>query len=478
MVLVTVPILAASADDALAQAQRARAAGADLVELRIDRSLAQGASARDLVAVIPRLPLPVAATIRHASEGGGWSGSEDERLALYAACDEAGAAYVDIELAHHRPGWKPARARLILSHHDFAGMGSDLGAAVARMRGAGADVAKIAVTARDAADLAVIERLHRDHRGGGPMLAIAMGEHGLPSRLLAGAWGSCMAFARLPDQPGSAPGQPLVSDLLDLYRLRAQGADTRVFGVIGSPVAHSLSPLIHNAAFAASAIDAVYVPFRVEDPLAFWRACEPWIEGLSVTIPHKHALIDEVDSLEEVAASIGAINTIYRSDTGSTIGANTDAVAIVRCLEEAVGVLACQRVLVLGAGGAARAAALACRLKGADVTIANRTYARAHELALTSDCHAVELSEAPRRPYDVLINGTSVGMGKPEDTPWPREAHRAASVVFDTVYTPLQTRLLREAAAAGATTICGLDMFIDQAVGQFTRWTAIEALER
>jgi 3-dehydroquinate dehydratase/shikimate dehydrogenase len=478
MTRVAVSIAAASVPELKAQAEAARVAGADLVELRVDTCAAQGCSAADAVAAVPQLARPAIVTVRHRSEGGAWEGEEDARHALLAEADRLGAEYVDLELAHHR-SWKPQRAKLILSHHDFAGMGGDLPAVVARMRAAGAAVAKVAVTAKDAADLAPIEALYRDSDG--PLVAIAMGEHGLASRLLIGAWGAEFGFARLDGQAGSAPGQPTVRDLLKLYRVREQRRSTRVFGVIGSPIAHSLSPLIHNAALAHHRLDAVYLPFRVEDAVAFWRACGSWIEGLSITIPHKHALLEEVDELEALAASMKAMNTIYRDDTGATVGANTDAGAIASCLEVAVASLRGRRVLVLGAGGVARTAAFACQARGAEVAVTNRTMARAVELAGEVGCRAVGWEEALAHPYEILINGTSVGMAagkdKPQETPWPGDRHRRGSVVFDTVYTPLETRLLKDAAAADATTVCGLDMFIAQAIGQFERWTALRAPE-
>jgi len=440
MVQVAVPIAAADPAAVVALAAQAKAEGADLVELRLDRGarLAQGHGALDaIVATIPRLALPVLATVRHASEHGEWDGSEAERLALLAVADEIGAAWVDIELARYDPRQRPQRARLILSHHDFAGMGGDLAAVIARMRAQGADVAKVAVTPSDAADLAVIEALH--HRADGALIAIAMGEHGLPSRLLAGAWGAAFTFARLSDDAGSAPGQPTVRELVGRYRVRQQGPGTRIYGVIGNPIAHSLSPLIHNAAFAHLGLDAVYVPFLVGDPVAFWQACSGWIDGLSITIPHKHDLLTRVDRLEPLAQRIGA-------------------------------------------GGVSRAIAFAVAERGATVLIANRGHDRAQELADEVGGEACALDAAPQRRYDVLINGTSVGMGgrdhpSPSESPWPRAGHHRDSVVFDTVYTPLETALIKEAQMAGATTVCGLSMFIGQALGQFSRWTGREAPE-
>jgi len=462
MTQVVVPLSGPTAT-VIAQAEVAKRAGADVVELRLDRCPAP----QEVLSALERLPLPALVTIRHASEGGGWSGSPADRAALYAAADGR-AAMIDVELQHFADlRWRPARSRLVLSSHDFSGPGGDLPATIAAMRAAGADIPKVAITARDAADLALVRHLYSG--ASAPLVAIAMGEHGLPSRLLAQAWGAAFTFARLDDDEGSAPGQPTVGELLGRYRLRSQRATTAVYGVIGSPVAHSLSPHIHNAAFAHEGRDAVYVPFRVEDPLAFWQACGAWIAGLSITIPHKHDLISMMSGVEEPVTRIGAMNTIYRSDDGP-IGANTDAVAIQYCLEQELGSLAGRRVLILGAGGVAKAIAHAVQERGAQVMITNRSRDRAEVLAAEVGGTAIDDRIAAGTPYDVLINGTSVGMGKPDESPWPATAHRPGTLVFDTVYTPLETRFLKDAQRAGAATICGLQMFIAQAAAQYDRW--------
>lgn len=470
MTQVVVPLSAADPAVLLADSQRAAESGADLIEWRIDTCLKLGASAAELVASIPRSPLPVVWTMRHASERGDWSGSPGERDALCAQADAAGAAWIDVELAQLGK-WRPTRAKLIVSYHDFDGMGVDLAGKVRAMRAAGG-LPKIAVTPRDARDLDAVRRLLVDREG--DLIALAMGEHGLPSRLLAGVWGGALTFARLDGSPGSAPGQPTVGDLFGIYRLRQQRPEWKVLGVIGSPIAHSLSPHIHNAALTHDGVQAVYVPFRVEDPLAFWSACGGWIHGLSITIPHKHALSAAVDRLEPLARAIGAMNTIAR-DGVLTIGGNTDAAAIISCVTGATGDLTGKTVLCLGAGGVGRAIAHALASKGAKLVITNRTADRATELATEVGGRAVTADEALGVAYDVLVNGTSIGMGRPDESPWPANRHRPGSVVFDTVYTPLETRLLRDAAAAGARVVHGLDMFIHQAAEQYRRFTGRQA---
>jgi 3-dehydroquinate dehydratase/shikimate dehydrogenase len=467
MTLVAVPLSAADPQTLLADTRRAQTAGADVVEWRLDTCLKLGADLATIIAAIPQAALPVLATLRDHSERGDWQGSPAERDRWLTAADAAGAAYIDIELAT-LTAWRPATARLILSSHDFTGIGHDLPGKIAAMRAAGG-LPKIAITARDAADLALIHDLLAATPAGSDLIALAMGEHGLPSRLLAGVWGGFLTFARLGDQAGSAPGQPTVGDLLGIYRLKTQRRDWKVLGVIGSPIAHSLSPHIHNAALAANGIPAVYVPFRVEDAPAFWAACGGWIAGLSITIPHKQALQPAMATLAPLAKAIGAMNTIVHSTT--TVGANTDAGAIIACVEGAAGTLTGKTVLCLGAGGVGRAIAHALASRGAKIVIANRTAERATELAAEVGGQAVAWDAATGVAYDVLVNGTAQGMGKPDESPWPAAAHRPGTVVFDTVYVPLETRLLREAKAAGATVVAGLDMFILQAADQYGRFT-------
>ncbi len=478
MIDIVVPIFAQNLELLIGQSLDAKSAGATMVEIRLDRCAQLGADCAAIVAGIPSLLLPVMATNRSADEGGAWKGTESERLQILLDADAAGAAYIDVELAHVQSlSSKPQQAKLILSYHDFKGMGSDLNQVVTDMYAAGADVAKVAVTAADSGDLAVIETLYHDFSDRNDqqsLVAIAMGEEGLPSRLLAGAWGAAFTFGTINGQD-SAPGQPSVEDLIDMYNIQVQGPETRIFGIIGEPVSHSLSPVIHNSGFQALQIDAVYVPFLVHNPKDFWLRCGDWIDGLSITIPHKHDLGSKVDTIEDIALHVGAINTVYRT-VDSCIGANTDACAAVHCIQECTGTIKGLRCMILGAGGVSRAMAYALHQKGAKVCIANRTVERAQQLAEEVGCQFVSLDEATANEFDVLINGTSVGMNS-ELSPWPQEFLKAHHVVFDTVYTPLETTLLQYAQKAGATPICGLSMFLRQAYEQFERWTNTPAPE-
>lgn len=480
---VAVPVAGANVAAIAVQVAQARKAGAEVAELRLDLCAQAGAELRQIVDAIKDLELPILATNRHGGEGGAWRGSENDRLRWLLEADAKGAHLIDVE--HARIGdlpRRPSQAGLVLSYHDYDGMGENLDGRLRAMYAAGATIAKVAVMPSDAAELAELADLAiawgRHGEQGKAVIVLGMGEYGLPSRLLAGAWGCDLTFGRLPDSPGSAPGQPTVQELVERYRVGQQGPETRIFGVLGDPIGHSLSPVIHNLALQHHGIDGVYVPFRASDALGFWRGCGDWIDGLSITIPHKTALLTEVDEMEELAHRIGAINTIYRDrkDPRRTIGANTDAPAAVECVEQCLGTLSGRRVLLLGAGGVGRAIAFAMHAAGGEVFIANRHHEKAEALAAEVGCQATHLEAATELSYDVLVNGTSVGMNE-DATPWLAARHRPKSLVFDTVYRPLETRLLREAAAANCQPVCGLSMLIKQALGQFRRWTGLDAPE-
>ena len=465
---IVVPIFGQDLDSIVGQALDAKSAGADILELRLDLCAAVMADLDSLINAISGFSLPVIATNRSKQEGGKSPQNDAERIATLLAADKAGAAYIDVELSSiDALSERPQQAKLILSYHDFEAMGQDLPGKIQAMYAAGADIAKVAVTPSDAGDLATVEALYHDV-GDKQLVAIAMGEEGLPSRLLAGAWGAPFTFATVNDQ-NSAPGQPKAQDLIDIYRIHEQGPETCIFGVIGDPVGHSLSPIIHNAGFAHLDLDAVYVPFLVHDVKDFWQKCQNWIDGISITIPHKHDLIELMDECEDLVTVTGAMNTIYRNEE-KCVAANTDSTAALTCIQEHSGSLEGARCLVLGAGGVSRAIAHTLHSVGANVFITNRTMARAEELAKEIGCQTIALDDAINEDFAVLINGTSVGMNS-DESPWPADKHKSGRIVFDTVYTPLETRLLCDAQAAGSFPICGLSMFLRQAYQQFERWT-------
>lgn len=479
-----VPLTQSSADEMRAAMQAAAAAGADMAECRLD--YLDKCDRATLRALLKDRPLPVIVTCRPRRQGGRFAGDEPDRLGILLAAAKFGADYVDVE-ADVPESQRPKR-RVILSHHDFDGRPGDLEAIVARLEAAPAEVCKIAFAASGPEDaIAACRILHSARK---PTIALAMGEAGAASRILAGKFGAFGTFASLARGAESAPGQLTIEEMKRLYRWDSVGPGTAVYGVIGCPVAHSMSPAIHNAAFAAVGIDAVYVPLRIEPGAeSFNRLMEavgasPWADfrGFSVTIPHKQNALARVGeaAVDALSGRIGAINTIRLEPDGAARGWNTDYAAAMDALAAGMGIaredLAGRKVAVIGAGGAARAIVAALTHYRADVTIYNRTFPRAEALAGEFGADARPLEAVAELSAEIAVNCTSIGMHPDvESTPLPAGALRRVDVVFDTVYNPAETRLLREAAGAGRACVSGLEMFVNQACMQFEIWTGREA---
>ena len=482
------PLTADSLEAMRADMFLAAASGAEMVECRLDflPALPDSEQLRDL---LTDAPLPVIVTCRPKRQGGRFGdgkGSEKARLALLRRASEfESVAAVDVEL-DTPPEQRPSK-KVILSHHDFEGCPDNLDELAETIDRSDAPVNKIAFTARSCAEALRAFDVIRDSAK--PMLGLAMGEAGLISRILAKKFGGFGTFGSLGSGRESAPGQPSLADIKKLYRWDDIDSDTAVFGVIGCPVAHSLSPAIHNAAFAATDQNAVYLPLRIEPGDENFRRfmdavrARPWLHlrGLSVTIPHKQNALAYVGAknCDELGVRIGAINTIRIDSAGQPHGWNTDYGGAIDALVNAMSItrvdLKGRSVAVLGAGGAGRAIVAALVHYGAEVVIYNRTLKKAEKLAEEFNSCAAPLSDAPTSEAEILINCTSIGM-HPKVDDCPLETIPAGViVVFDTVYNPLQTRLLRLAEASGVLTVTGLEMFLNQAVAQFKIWTSQKA---
>src|SRR5262245_17375429 len=447
---------------------------ADLFEIRADLILDL-----DLLTLLRARTKPLIFTCRPPLEGGRFDEGDARRRALLLEAAKRGFDWVDVEL---RSGFLDAMLEksgsgLIVSWHDLEGVPPNLEGLYSRMCESGADIVKIAVTPRSIADVGRLVALAESaSRGGGvPLVAIAMGPMGILTRVLAGRYGAPFTFASAAAGAEAAPGQLDARVMADLYRVRDIGPDTKVYGVLGTEAARSLSPVLHNRAFEARGLRAVYVPLQAE-------ALEPFIQalpalrlsGFSVTRPFKAAILEHLDEVEEDAALCGSVNTVVVDD-GHLRGSTTDGRGVTVPLRRLLD-LRGKAVSIVGAGGAARAAALALHRKGARVTVLARDPRQARSVAASAGCGWAALDEGLARDYDVMVNATPLGSHAfPEDTPVPAERLRPGAVVFDMVYDPLETRLLREASAAGCRTIGGLEMLIAQALAQFETWTGIEA---
>lgn len=518
--LLCVPILVQDVPSALRDSVLAAETGADLVEFRVDQIFA-GSGTEGETAEIERLvresSLPAIVTCRPSGEGGFYDGPDDARVALYEKLGTATRPprYLDVELATFERSanlrqkielaidW-PAKRRtdapsLVLSVHDFKTRPADLSRRISRMLAAEpAGVVKIAYRARSIRDN--LELLELPAYTGKPTIALGMGEFGLMSRVLAPKFGGFLTFASLRDTSATAPGQPTVRELLDLYRFRSLARSTRVYGVIGWPVSHSLSPRVHNAGFEAAGHDGVYLPLPVaagDDAAAAYAAFKGSVLeliahdrldfcGASVTLPHKENLVrlarEQGWKLDEAGRATGAANTLIVDRAPDGVRAvevrNTDVGALVSCLEDAGGVRN-KRVAVLGAGGAGRSAAWGLSQAGASVTVLNRSPERAQQVAkeVGGGVKAADWSAVGAEPFDVYVNCTPVGMkdgpafGQSPLEEGVLKGKPAATVVMDTVYNPVRTSLLEAAAGAGLQTVSGLEMFIRQAAAQSEGWT-------
>lgn len=445
--------------------RRDRLAGADLVELRLD-----GVDRPDVRGALEGRPCPVIVTCRASWEGGAYQGTEEERLDLLAAALEAGAEYVDVEWKALSPAFAGGRHRdrIVVSMHDFSGIPEDLAARVAAMRGTGAGTVKVAVMAQRLADnLTLLDRVRPAES---PSVAIAMGEAGLPSRVLASRFGSRWTYAT--DAAPVAAGQSGWIRMRDEFRYRTIGTATDIYGVVGRPVSHSLSPVMHNAAFAALGRDAVYLPLAAADFDDFRVFAEAvGLRGASVTAPFKVPAFDLAGAVDAEGQQARAINTLRMRD-GRWEGRNTDAAGFMAPLASRD--LAGQRVTVLGAGGAARSVAMALRQAGARVTIAARRRDRAEEVAARAGAAVTDWPPAPGT-WDLLVNATPIGTSPAiGESPLPAES-LDGRLVYDLVYNPPRTTLLALAAARGCEVIGGLDMLVAQAAAQFSWWTGVPA---
>ncbi|HKP36199.1 MAG TPA: shikimate dehydrogenase [Pyrinomonadaceae bacterium] len=456
----------------------------ELIELRMDclSSDERQEALRDALALTRR---SLILTLRPELEGGNSAVSLEDRRQFWSSIENfRDGVFFDLELdliptVLSNKAIDPSR--VICSHHSLEGGIEDLDSLYERMSNTQAAVLKIALQANDAIDcLAIFKLLERAKDDSRDLIGIAMGSPGVATRILGPSRGSFLTYGSLDDESATAPGQLTARELREVYRIDRIDRQTQILGLIGRPVSHSISPQIHNAAFAASDLDAVFVPFEVRDIDAFMRRMVretsreiDWnVRGFSVTAPYKAAVMSHLDWIEAAAKEIGAVNTIVAKD-GQLLGYNTDAAAFLGTLETAVESAQDLRCATIGAGGAARAVNWALQNAGASVSVFARDPAKAKLIAGDFGINSYELAEAKFDEFDVVINATPLGTrGLHESaTPVRAEQLRGVRLAYDLVYNPLETQFMREARAAGCQTIGGLEMLIRQAVEQFKLWT-------
>ena len=480
--MIAIPVVASTKAEALDNMERAEKM-ADLIEIRLDLLPREA-----WIPLLKRNEKPSIVTLRPTRQGGHFQGEEALRIRLLDEVLCHHPDFIDLEwdtppdLIGSLKRRKGERTGLIISYHNFTETPPDLEIIAKEVISRGGDISKIVTQANCLADNVRILRLMGKRQG--KMIAFCMGPFGTPSRILTLRAGGTMTFGALGLGKETAPGQIPASELREIYRVDQIHPGTRVFGLIGNPVSHSLSPHIHNAAFESEGCDAIYVPFQVSDVGNLIHDFGSiGVEGLSVTIPHKGHVIPLLDGVGEEARMMRAVNTVYRRD-GQWLGTNTDVNGVHKALETSGIDFQKKRWTIIGAGGVARAVAYTAAVYGRpkSLTVLGRTRQRVE--GMLRDMRDISpfpvagaiLAETNLRRVleeaDILVNGTPLGMSpKVEETPIPSDVLHSRQLVFDTIYNPMETRLLKEAKERGCQTISGFQMFLYQGAAQFELWT-------
>jgi len=449
------------------------------VELRLDWLQSDTQRARFLQWLKKNAPArtTLIATCRRREGGGKFEGDVDGELYWLMQARESGCQWCDLEMETYRelPAGIlrefPVPHRILLSIHDF-NCTPKLPRAVSVARHGLVDAVKIAAKAGTIADSLRLLKVARRSRS---FVAVPMGDVGLPARILAMREGSELAYA--PVEEATAPGQVSLDEMLHLYRAHQLTRGTRVYGVIGDPIGHSLSPLLHNIGFVESHLNAVYLPFLVHQLGDFLKIIPDFgILGFSVTLPHKQTILKHLKECEPLASEIGAVNTVVVRRDGSLYGCNTDYIGVLKALQKKLPIKG-SRALIFGAGGAARAAAFALGRAGAFVGICARREKAAKELARAVGGEVVPRRALRTESFDAILNATPVGM-HPRDgvSPLaPSELH--CRIVMDLIYRPQRTKLLKIAAEKGMATVSGVEMFLAQGIAQWEIWMRKRAPE-
>jgi 3-dehydroquinate dehydratase / shikimate dehydrogenase len=472
-------VAADSAKEAVAQLRRALRE-TPTVELRLDW-LRNDSERRRFLSWLqrnrPRRAVLIA-TCRRREGGGLLAGGVRDELSWLTQAAAAGCLWCDLEVETARQ--LPRNSirkyslprRILLSVHDFRRMPRLDPALGARWRGQ-VDAIKVAGAARTITHSVRLLRFAAKSRN---CVAVPMGEVGLPARLLALREGTALAYA--PVSAATAPGQVSLPEMKHLYRAHLLNRQTQLFGVIGDPVAHSLSPLLHNTAFIARKMNAVYLPFLVNDLRDFLQAVPEFgLRGFSVTLPHKQNILRYLQDCDALSSEIGAVNTVVVHRDGSLYGCNTDYVGVLRALERKLR-LAKSRVLVLGAGGSARAAAFALTRAGAAVAICARRDSASRGLARAAGAEVVPRRALKTERFDAILNATPVGMypNLAISPLQPGELH--CRIVMDLIYRPERTQLLKLAAQKRIATVSGVEVFLAQGIAQWELWMKRRAPEK
>ena len=502
---ICVSVCASTADETIENIKQA-ANVADIVEVRFD-CLEKG----DIAGAVEKMSaagiaVPLIATFRATEQGGRQSITLTDRSAFWAG-DSSPFWGGDFE--EDAFGFSAHWQNKIASYHDFDGVPENLTDIYERLAARDPDVIKIAVATDQITEaIPIWHLLARAKAENKQMIPVAMGEAGKWTRILSLAHGAFLTFAALNSRSETAPGQISAKEMKELYRVEELNTKTAVYGVIGGDTSYSISPMLQNTGFKAAEMNAVFVPLQVGDLDEFMRRMvmpatrevELNFHGFAVTNPHKKAIINYLDHIDETAEKIGAVNTV-KVEEGKLFGYNTDAEGFVQPLKKQFGDLAGARIAIVGAGGAARACIYALLAEQAEVTVFARDEEKASKIAekfgvnwarisnfrseiSNSEDHVSKVetqrsglhdgnSEKVFSGFDIIVNSTPLGTkGEAEnETVAVAEQLEGVRLVYDLVYNPAETRLLREAKSAGVEAIGGIEMLIAQGAKQFEIWT-------
>lgn len=428
------------------------------------------------------------ATCRRSANGGKFVGTLAAEMEVLMKCADAGFHLVDVELESAESLKKGELQKLrdtgigvLISHHDFTGT-HDLDGIFNRIEGFGPDFIKIVSTAKALSDNVTMMRLLERMSDHSNLVGICMGDAGIISRVLGVRAGSAFTFAAANTGEETGPGQIAARTLIETYRIDHVDVSTKVYGVAGNPIRSSLSPIMMNTAFRRETVNAVYLALQTTKMADLLKLVhEIPIQGLSVTMPLKQEILSHLERTDPLSAKIGACNTVLRvpsgENAGKLFGFNTDVAGIVGPLLKRTNSLRDAKVLVLGAGGAARAAVFGLRDKGANVFIMNRTAETAQKLARQAGAKTIKKEALAKTPFDIIVNATPVGMAGNKATPLLEAKDINAKLIFDLVYNPLETPLIHLARQMSIPFITGVEMFVHQGARQFEIWTGKPAPE-
>lgn len=448
----------------------------DLTELRLD--YIKDINRENLEGILSKKTKPVIITNRNKKEGGHFAGSEEERLCILKRAMELKADFIDIEISSgHEVISEMIRdkkeTRIICSYHNYKETPDikDLEDIYEKIRSFNPDLVKIATFAKSVNDNFKVFTLLKNKKD---LITLCMGIRGQISRILAQKFGSPLTYACLREDKSTADGQIGAKDLIDIYNFHSINIDTKILGVIGSYAENSLSKFIHNENFKKEGLNYIYIPFKTEPEelegfMINFRKFN--FHGSAVTIPHKVEIMKYLDCIEERTQKIGAVNTVV-NDKEKLKGYNTDYQGAIRALEEKVR-LKGKRALILGAGGAARAIGYGLKEKETEIIIANRREEKARKLAGELNVKYCSLNNIDKELYDIIINTTSVGMYPDAGRSVIEKKYLRGKTVFDIVYRPMVTQMIKDGKSVGAAIVEGYIMLLYQGVEQYKLWTGI-----